>query len=204
MDCAHSKNGRDSRSYFSRQSKIVAGLSVALTWLLTTVSMGYADENSFDEVSFPAPNGYYMLKDRDMPRKGKIIVSENAAGSQFNFEFCDGERTSVDLKTLLVADADCEGEPTGTFSASAEEFIGAPVYNSELGILGEVTAINSFKKGEPTQLRVVRGGYLGTEETSENFELDPSTASIQRSDTGEYSIILRDRVSKDIEERSYD
>lgn len=142
-----------------------------------------------------------MIPDDDDPRKGSILLERKVVTGGPNFEFCNGERVSVDLSTLVVADADCKGMPTGPFTVSAENLLGASVYSNELEVIGEVTDLVSYKDGQAPMVIVGVGGFLGLGEKPIEIDLDPLTSSIQLSETGEYSVILRQNTSEEIENR---
>jgi len=86
---------------------------------------------------------YFRVADRDEPRRGVIISPSDVGENGDNFRFCNGETARVDLKRLSPADP-CDGAPPGTFTATAEELRGAPVYNPDFVFAGSVAGVGDL------------------------------------------------------------
>ena len=83
---------------------------------------------------------YFRLANTDDPRKG-FLMEAVASREGINFQFCNGEQTSVSLGDLLPELTDCNDEPAGTWFVSLSELKGATLYTEAYIEIGTVSKI---------------------------------------------------------------
>jgi hypothetical protein len=141
---------------------------------------------------------FYMIPNDDDPRRGFILLARNANLRSENFEFCNGERSKLDLSTLVKSDSDCNGIPTGTLVYSAEQLRGAEIFANDLALIGEIDEVLTSADNSPQSLIVGVGGYLGIGEALIEIPFDLDNSDIQTSEDGNVAIVIRNMTIEDI------
>jgi hypothetical protein len=141
------------------------------------------------EVARANPNvvtkNYYTLTG-DI-RRGFLLSPEDSNGETENFEYCDGERTLVDLSDLVPIEEVCD-DPTGPLNVgSLSDWIGAPVYNEKFMQIGSVNSV-FVEDGNP-MVSVVKASDPATLVVT---PVSPEYADFLKSFDGAPSVVVRD------------
>lgn len=142
---------------------------------------------------------FYMIPNDDDPRRGFVLSVANRTPEGENFEFCDGERSKLDLSTLVESDSDCDGRPTGTLVYSMEQLENAEIFGSDLAFIGTVDEVLTSADNHPESLLVGIGGFLGIGEEQIAIPFDPYNSDIQLSEEGNLNIVIRTMPGKKFE-----
>lgn len=129
---------------------------------------------------------YYLVEGN--PRRGFLISPEDSVEGE-NFQYCDGEKITVELSSLTPIEEECAGQ-TGPFKpwvAYIADWQGAPVYDDAYQQIGEVT-YTSVEGG-----RALAGIKLfNSEADAPPILVDAAQADLVRSQNGKTAVIVRD------------
>lgn len=161
--------------------------------------------------------GFWRVNDPYDPRKGRLLTPAQAEASGQNFEFCNRERATVDVASLIREETNCDDEPLGTWAGhnvTAANLEGAPIFlfmatpfgeaYREVGVIAGANPTINDTSGWANALVTDDFRVLQTPEPTTDFQsivdrgrylnvidLDSDTFDVQIDDDGQRRVVAR-------------